>query len=40
LHLGDQAHGILNMGKAIGAVSGVLDFAAATLREAWRNPSF
>jgi acetyl esterase len=40
LHLGDQAHGILNMDKAIGAVSGVLDFAAATLREAWRNPSF
>ena len=32
----DQAHGILNMGKAIGAVGSVLDFAAATLREAWR----
>ncbi|GAC1550042.1 MAG: alpha/beta hydrolase [Beijerinckiaceae bacterium] len=39
LHLSDQAHGILNMGKAVGAVSGVLDFAAATLREAWRNTS-
>jgi acetyl esterase len=37
LHLSDQAHGILNMGKAIGAVGGVLDFAAATLREAWRS---
>jgi len=36
LHLSDQAHGILNMSKAIGAASGVLDFAAALLREAWR----
>ncbi len=36
MHLSDQAHGVLNMGKAIGAVGGVLDFAAATLREAWR----
>ena len=36
LHLSDQAHGILNMGRAIGAASMVLDFVAATLREAWR----
>ena len=37
LHLSDQAHGILNMGKAIGAVPGILDFAAAALRQAWRD---
>lgn len=36
LHLSDQAHGILNLGKAIGAATVVLDFVAATLREAWR----
>jgi len=36
LHLSDQAHGILNMGKAVGTVDGVLDFVAATLRDAWR----
>lgn len=36
LHLSDQTHGILNMAKLIGAASGVIAFAAATLREAWR----
>ena len=36
LHLGDQAHGILTMGGAIGAAAGVLDFAGATLKECWR----
>ena len=36
IHLSDQAHGILNMGKAIGAVGGLLDLAAAVLRDAWR----
>lgn len=36
LHLSDQAHGILTMGPAIGAVPGVLDFAGACLKEAWR----
>ena len=35
VHLSDQMHGILNMGKAIGAAGGVIDFAAAVLREAW-----
>ena len=37
LHLSDQAHGILNMSKAVGAASGILDFAAALLRQAWRD---
>jgi acetyl esterase len=37
LHLSDQAHGILNMSKAVGAATGVLDFAAALLRQAWRD---
>jgi acetyl esterase len=37
LHLSDQAHGLLNMGKAIGAAAGVIDFAAAALLQAWRN---
>lgn len=39
LHLSDQAHGILSLGTAIGANTGVLDFAAATLREVWRAPA-
>ncbi len=36
LHLGDQAHGILTMGRVVGATSGVMAFVAATLRDAWR----
>ncbi len=36
LYLSDQMHGVLNMGKVIGATAGVLAFAAACLREAWR----
>ena len=35
VHLSDQTHGILNMGKAIGAAGGVIDFAAAVLGETW-----
>ena len=35
LHLSDQAHGILNIGKAIGAAGVVIDFVAAVLQEAW-----
>ncbi|ACL58343.1 alpha/beta hydrolase [Methylobacterium nodulans] len=37
LHLGDQMHGILTMGRAIGATAPVLDFVGAMLREAWRS---
>jgi acetyl esterase len=36
LHLSDQAHGILNMGAAVGSVAGVLAYAAATMRDVWR----
>ena len=36
LHLPDQAHGILNLGLAIGATPAILDFAAATLKDAWQ----
>jgi acetyl esterase len=36
LHLGDQTHGILTMGKAVGATAGVLAFVGASLRDAWR----
>ncbi len=39
LHLSDQAHGILNMGLAFGATAGVLAFAAAAMRDAWRQVS-
>ncbi|ONG53780.1 alpha/beta hydrolase [Pseudoroseomonas deserti] len=35
LHLSGEAHAILTMDKAIGAVPAVLDLAAATLRAAW-----
>jgi acetyl esterase len=35
LHLTDQAHGILNMGKAIRATASILAFAAAAMRDAW-----
>lgn len=35
LHLADQAHGILNMGKAIRATASVLAFAAAAMRDVW-----
>lgn len=36
LHLSDQTHGILTMGRVIGASAGVMAFVAATLRDAWR----
>ncbi|RYF12632.1 MAG: hypothetical protein EOO40_00795 [Deltaproteobacteria bacterium] len=36
VHLPDQAHGFLNLGPSIGATPGVLEFAAATLKDAWR----
>ncbi len=36
LHLSDQTHGILTMDKVIGATSGVLDFVAAAMADAWR----
>lgn len=36
LHLSDQTHGILTMGKAIGATAGILAFVAAALGDAWR----
>ena len=36
LHLSDQTHGILTMDRAVGAVPPVLGFAAAALRDAWR----
>jgi acetyl esterase len=35
LHLSGEAHAILTMDRAIGAVPAVLDLAAATLRAAW-----
>jgi acetyl esterase len=37
LHLSDQIHGILTMGKVIGATDGTLTFIAAALRDAWRS---
>ena len=36
LHLSDQVHGILGMGKVIGAADQVLQVAAMALRDAWR----
>jgi acetyl esterase len=36
LHANDQAHGILNLGTAIGAAPAMIDFAASCLKEAWR----
>ena len=36
LDMTDQAHGILNLGRAVGASAGIIDFAAATLADAWR----
>ncbi len=36
LHLSDQTHGMLNLGKIVRTASTVLDIAAAALREAWR----
>jgi acetyl esterase len=36
LHLSDHTHGILTMGKVIGATDGILAFIAAALRDAWR----
>ena len=35
LHLNDQMHGFLMMGRLIGAASPVLDFAGSLLRDAW-----
>lgn len=37
LNLPDQAHGFLNLGKAIGAAQGVLLYAAFMLSEGWRH---
>lgn len=36
LHLGDQIHGMLTMGRVIGAGDAVLQYAGAALRDAWR----
>ena len=36
LHLTDQIHGFLTMGRVIAAADPVLHYAAATLRDAWR----
>lgn len=36
LHLADQVHGMLNMGRILGGADPVLQFAAATLRDCWR----
>jgi acetyl esterase len=36
LHLADQIHGMLTMGRVIAAGDQVLQYAAATLRDAWR----
>jgi acetyl esterase len=36
LHLGDQMHGILTMGRAIGAAAVTLAYMAEALREGWR----
>ncbi|MBY0295997.1 MAG: alpha/beta hydrolase [Methylobacterium sp.] len=39
LHLGDQIHGMLTMGRAIGAAAPTLAFVGQALREAWRTAS-
>ncbi len=36
LHLADQIHGMLTMGRVIAAADQVLQYAAAALRDAWR----
>ncbi len=36
LHLSDQVHGILTMGRIIGAADAVLQYASTALRDAWR----
>ena len=36
VHLSDQVHGLLNMGRVIGAAAGAIDFVAVMLKEAWR----
>jgi len=36
LHLSDQVHGILTMGRVIAAADAVLQFASTVLRDAWR----
>jgi len=36
LHLADQIHGMLTMGRVISAGDAVLQYAAAALRDAWR----
>ena len=37
LHLADQVHGLLTMGRVLGGADPVLQFAAATLRDCWRS---
>lgn len=36
LDMTDQGHGILNLGRAVGASAWIIDFAAAALADAWR----
>ena len=36
LHLSDHMHGLLTMGRVVGAAEAVLHYAAAALRDAWR----
>ncbi len=36
LHLSDHVHGLLTMGRVIGAADGVLQTAALALRDPWR----
>lgn len=36
LHLPGHVHGLLTMGRVIGAADGVLQYAAAVLRDSWR----
>ena len=36
LDMTDQAHGILNLGRAVAASAWIIDFAAASLGDAWR----
>jgi acetyl esterase len=37
LHLSDQIHGILTMGRVIGSTSPILNFLGGVLRDAWRS---
>ena len=36
LDMTEQAHGVLNLGRAIPASAWIIDFAAASLADAWR----